>query len=165
MEEDKKYRLLEDRFIMYKGRKLYRIRALKTLKTVSGSISKGALGGYIEGYRNLSQEGECWVFNDAKVYDNARVTNHAKIRGRAKIYGNAVIKDSALIFDRAEIFGNARIEDFAVVKMDARIYDNAVIRSEARVGSESEIYGNVLVLGDFYIHRSQYCGNARVKEL
>ena len=31
------------------------------------------VGGWVAGEHNLSQEGECWVGNDAQVYDNARV--------------------------------------------------------------------------------------------
>ena len=64
---------------------LYRIRALKDF----GDVKAGDLGGYIESERNLSQEGDCWV------YDKAKVTDEAKIYGNAKIKGYVVISDNA----------------------------------------------------------------------
>ena len=62
---EKKYKLTED-FIFYKDKKLYRIQALKDFK----SVKAGDLGGYIEKESNLSHEGNCWAYDNAKVYHN-----------------------------------------------------------------------------------------------
>lgn len=47
--------------------KTYRIRALKDFETLLGTVHAGDLGGYIASEDNLSQEGACWVFDDAIV--------------------------------------------------------------------------------------------------
>ena len=50
------------------GRMLHRIRAL----TNFGTVKAGDLGGWIEKEENLSQDGNCWVYGDAIVYDISR---------------------------------------------------------------------------------------------
>ena len=74
----KKYEIVRDDCIVYNGRTLYRIRALKDFWTAPKEmIHKGDLGGYVESENNLSQEGYCWIRNNAKVYDNAKVLDDA----------------------------------------------------------------------------------------
>ena len=51
-------------FIIHKGKRLHRIKAVKSF----GDVKKGEYGGYIESYDNLSQRDECWVADEAKVY-------------------------------------------------------------------------------------------------
>lgn len=70
-----KYEMLHEDKIEIGSHTLYRIRALKDF----GDVKAGDIGGYIEKEENLSQEGTCWI------YDNAWV------RGNAKVYGNAKI--------------------------------------------------------------------------
>lgn len=65
----KKYRLLVDETITVSGRTLYRIEALRDF----ADVKKGDKGGYIESEDNLSHEGKCWVFDNARVSDNAWV--------------------------------------------------------------------------------------------
>lgn len=73
------------------GRTLYRIQSLKDF----GDVKSGDLGGWVEGERNLSQEGDCWisgnarVYHDARVYDNAQVFNDARVYGNEWVYGCA----------------------------------------------------------------------------
>lgn len=50
-----KYEILKDDKIEYKGKTLYRIKALE--KQIGVNI--GDKGGYIENYNNLSQKGKC----------------------------------------------------------------------------------------------------------
>jgi len=167
----KKYELVEDDFILHEGRKLYRIRSLKEFgsncnRSANIIITEGQLGGYVEGYHNLSQEGKCWVYDDSKVYGNARVLDNATLLSTSTVYGNAVIKDDALIYqskvyDNAVVIGdsfisyskvhnNARIErkeDMTRTKViESVIYDNANIIAE--VISHSEIFDNAKVSGE-----------------
>ena len=74
----KKYELTAE-FIEKWGKKLFRIKALISF----GSVEAGELGGYVEKEDNLAQNGNAWVFDDARVYGNARVC------GNARVYGNA----------------------------------------------------------------------------
>ena len=92
---------LTDETIEYLGHILHRIKALKDF----GDIKKGDMGGWIEGSFNLSQYGDCWVYQGAIAYDNSRVLNNSKIYDNAQIYGNA------WIWENAKVYGNARVGD------------------------------------------------------
>ena len=89
-------------------------RRIKALKDFS-DVSKGDLGGYVHGYRNLSQEGDCWIYDEAVVMDFARVSENAKIydcatiKETAKVSGNARISKNAWIIGDTEISGKAKI--------------------------------------------------------
>ena len=81
---EKKYELT-DETIQHNGRTLYRIRALTN---VCDGVKKGDLGGYVEKESNLSHEGRCWIFDDAKVYDDAEIIDNAKVYNNAQVYDN-----------------------------------------------------------------------------
>ena len=70
-----KYKLT-DETIEFNGKTLFRIQALKDF----GDVKAGDLGGYIESEKNLSQEGNCWVADNARVSGNARVYGDAEIK-------------------------------------------------------------------------------------
>ena len=61
MTMEKKYRLLENDTITVSGRTLYRIEALRDF----ADVRIGDRGGYVESEKNLSHEGDCWVYDDA----------------------------------------------------------------------------------------------------
>lgn len=135
---DKKYELVKDENIdIGGGRLLYRIRALEDLF----NIRKGELGGFVASEKNLSQEGECWIYDNAKVFDNARV------------YEDAIVWDEALIFENAKIYGDAYIGQNGIVRGNARVHGYAYIGGGASIQDDSEIYGptniegNALTLG------------------
>ena len=101
------------------GCTVYRIKALKDF----GDVEKGNIGGYIQSEKNLSQEDDCWIFDNAIVYDNAEVYGDAKIFGNAEVYGDAKI------FGGAIIYGDSRVCDHSIVYGDAKISENAYIES------------------------------------
>lgn len=74
---------LTDEIIELGGRTLYRIKALKDF----GDVKAGDLGGYVESEDNLSHEGTCWIYHNAKVYDNVRVANNAKVFDSSRYRG------------------------------------------------------------------------------
>ncbi len=82
----KKYEFTEETKV-FCGRKLHRIRALRDFNDVKA----GDLGGFIEKEENLSHEGNCWIYNNAKICGCARIYGNAVIFGNAVIYGNAEI--------------------------------------------------------------------------
>lgn len=86
----KKYELTDETIEVY-GTALHRIKALKDF----GNVKKGELGGYVESERNLSQEGNCWVYGNAEVYGNAWVCGNAEVFGNAKVYSNAEVCGNA----------------------------------------------------------------------
>ena len=130
---DKKYELLKDDCINYEGRTLYRIKALRDF----GYIKKGKLGGYIQSENNLSHEGECWVYGNAKVYEDARVFGNAKVFMNARVYGNAKVFGEAEVYDNAEVYGNSKIFE------NAEVYVNAVINKGRIIGRVSMPYKDI----------------------
>lgn len=95
----KKYRLLDSDTKVFFGRTLFRIQALNSF----GDVQEGDLGGYIEKEKNLSHDGNAWVYNNAQVFDEARVCGNAKIYGDARISDNAYVCDNSWVFSDADI--------------------------------------------------------------
>ena len=95
-----KYELTDETIEVY-GRTLHRIKALKDIGT---SVKKGDLGGFVESERNLSQEGNCWVYGSAKVCDEAGVYGSATVFSSAKVYGSAKVCGSAEITKSTDVF-------------------------------------------------------------
>ena len=104
----KKYKLT-DECITIGEHKLYRIEALKDFSC----IKKGDKGGFIESEKNLSHNGDCWVFGNAVVCDNARIFGNAAVCGNARIFGNAEVYGEAEIGGYAKIANNS---DYIVFK-------------------------------------------------
>lgn len=102
-------------------------------------ISDGKIGGWIEKEDNLSQEGSCWVD------DNAKVDCNAKVYGNAKVYDNAWVSDKAQVFDDARVYGNAKVGYGAWVYDKVKVYGHAKIYGKARVYNNAEVYGNTEV--------------------
>ena len=157
MDIEKKYELIPS-----DKEGLYRIKALKDFN----DVKKGDIGGYVEGEKNLSQLGDCWIYDNAIVSDNAQVCNNARVYDNAKVYGNAEVCDNVQIFDNAFVldnvqvwnnarvcgktivFGNAIIRDNAVVRGDARIFDYVIVCDNADVRGEVCICGDAMISSD-----------------
>ena len=97
--------ILTDETIDFRDATLYRIKALRDF----GSIKAGDKGGFVQSYYNLSQEGDCWIHGESKVFGNAKVYGKAQVFGDAKVYGNAFVHGDAEVYDKAEVFGVAAV--------------------------------------------------------
>ncbi|WP_413512890.1 transferase [Myroides odoratus] len=164
-----KYRMTNES-MEHNGRILWRIECLKTRKK----------GGWIQSEMNLSQFGESWVADNAKVYgeasvlDNAKVSENAEVSGAAKItadalvYGNATVSDYALVTayakiydnasieDSAQVYGNASVSGNAVISAYAQIYDYATIEGFAQVYDNVQIYGHATIKDRAYIYKDAH---------
>lgn len=149
----KKFELVKEKYIELKdGRKLYQIRALREIQNerMIVSIKKGELGGYVESEKNLSQEGNSWICQSARVYENALVKDGSLVGNKVIVRGNAAIEDDAYV--RAMSIGKTIIED------------NARIGGISTVGLEdpfvvfnhkgTRICGNSAILGNTMIDRT-----------
>ena len=145
-----KYEMLHEDKIEIGSHTLYRIRALKDF----GNVKTGDIGGYIEKEANLSQEGICWIYDNAKVYDSAKVFSNAKVYGSAWIYDNAKVYDSAKVFSNAKVYGSAWVCDNARVYDSVRIYDNAKVYGSAWVCDNARVCGNAMVYGSAKISKA-----------
>lgn len=123
--------------IEHSGRTLYQIEALVSF----GFVTKGSRGGWVEKEENLSQEGNAWILNNAKVFD------------RATIYGDAIVSNNVEVFENAEVFGSANV--FGDVKIsgnskvfgDAEVFGDVIISGYAEVCGDSSVYGVAEVTG------------------
>ena len=80
-------------FIVYFGKKLFRIKSLIDF----GDVKRGEFGGFLEKEENLSQDGNAWVSGNARVYGDARVCDNARVSGNAQVYGDAWVCDNAWV--------------------------------------------------------------------
>ena len=126
----------------YKGHTLHRIRGINEFKGYGE-------GGWIESERNLSQEGRCWVRDEAKVYGNARVYDglsrgpiigRAIVSGFAEVFGNAQIMNNAKIYDRAMVSGT--VMNNAIVTEEGKVLENAIVAGDALVYGKAKISGH-----------------------
>lgn len=173
--ENKKYCLTKEKIIVEENEKektLFRIKAIKDFKTVDGKIvHKGDLGGFVEFEKNLSQQGCCWVADNAKVYgracvrQNAKVYDNAEISGCAyvcensRVYNNSIISGNAIIYGSAKIHGNVYVDNNTEIEGNANIYGNAWIK-DSSVVSSGKIYGHTKIGGHTQIRACDtICGN------
>lgn len=68
-----KYILIKDKIYIYK---YYRLKAVKNFS----NVKKGKPGGFVKGYHNLSQSGDCWVYESAVVIDGAEIHGFMTIK-------------------------------------------------------------------------------------
>lgn len=151
----KKYIILENETLEHNGRILYRIQALKDF----ADVKAGDKGGWIEKEENLSQKCECWIYDEAKVFDNAMVYGNAKIRDESFVCGNANVNQYVTIYERAGILEHATVLEGACVFGDARVYGKSCIYGASCVYGNSKVYGSAQIYGNTQIY-----GNAKVSE-
>ena len=181
----KKYELDKSTKITLNRLPHYRIKALKDF----ADVKAGDLGGYIQSEANLSQDGNCWVYDDAIVSGNARVVDNAIIKNNATVDHNAVVKNNAIVKDfatiklNATVAGNATVSDHAVVSYDAlcdmyanisdnaRIWHNAHVSGQARISDKALILDNATIKDHATItdnasvaNNAIVCGKALVKD-
>ena len=161
----KKYKLTEETIIV-NGRTLYRIEALRDF----AYIKKGNKGGFVEKENNLSQYGDSWVDDDAKVFGNAQVCGNARIygnaivRGNAQVYGHASVRGNAEVYGHADICGDAqvydeaKVYDYAEVYDNAKVFENAEVSFDAKVYDDAKVYEYAMVQGNAKVY-----GNAEIR--
>lgn len=136
----KKYELTGET-VKIGGHTLHRIKALADF----GYVKAGDIGGWIEKGENLSQDGDAWV------YENARVFGNAWVAGNAQVYDNSFIYDGAWVYGSARVYGNAEVYGSAQVYGSARVYGSAQVYGNAEVYGSTRVYGNALVDGNPHI--------------
>ena len=143
----KKYEILmdEENTIEYEGHILHRIKALKDF----GDVEKGDLGGYVENKSNLSQYGNCWIYNDAKAMDNSRIYDDSII------CGNSIMCDHSRIYDNSEMHGNSRMYNDSVMCGNSAMYGNSRMYDNSRMYNVSRMHDNSIMHDN-----SRMCGNS-----
>ena len=143
---------LTDETIYVDGRTLYRIKALKDF----GDVKKGDKGGYVESYANLAQNGDCWVADNAQVYNNAVVYDTALVYLDARVYDNAEVYGDANVYYNAKISGNAKVYGGAKVYGDAEVCGDARVYGDARVNGEAHVCDEDVTDNRYYDEEYEY---------
>ena len=123
--ENRKYEIT-DITMEFEERTLYRIRALKNFRNVKA----GDLGGWVSGKHNLSQEGECWIYDEAKCMDNARM------------YHNSAMYNNAVMCDFSEMHGCSEMHNYSAMLDNSRMYNCSAMYDNSRMYNDSKMYSN-----------------------
>jgi len=142
----KKYKIDKSKSVTYNGHTLYKIVALKKLRLVN----PGDNGGWVEDEKNLSQQGDCWIYHDAKVYGGASVS------GDARIHDDVTVSYGSIVCGNARVVGNAMITDGSVVK------DNAFVKNFVAISGRSIVCDNAYVSDSAKICAGIICGRAKI---
>lgn len=145
---EKKYKLTEET-IEFNGVKLYRIEALKNF----GCVKKGDKGGFVQSENNLSQLGNCWIFDDSKAIGNSLVYKNALLSG------NSIICDNAVASGFSWIYSHSIVCEKAFITNNARIYINSVVCGNSVVAGDAEVVCFSRVEG-----LSEVTGNAEIRD-
>lgn len=179
---DRKY-VLTNETIKIGSHVLYRIKALINFD----DVKSGDLGGFVESDLNLSQEGNCWIYDkacvyeyakvyenakiydyshihwNAKIYENAKIYNNAKVFGNAKVYGHSKVYKKAIIKDYTKVYGHAEVYGETITYDYTKIHENAKVHGEATIHDYTKIYGNAEIFERASIdNNSEICGDAKV---
>ncbi|WP_141108402.1 hypothetical protein [Enterococcus sp. 5B3_DIV0040] len=156
----KKY-CLTDQYVLFAGEPFYRIQALIDF----GDVRKGDYGGFVQHLSNLSQYGDCWIYNSALVGGNAYVHQNAKVREQAWVIGNAEINYEATIRGKAVVTDGAYVSGKAIVQDGALVCEHARVTDEAIVGNGTVLAGSAWVYRwSFLMQKEIYAGQQRISE-
>lgn len=113
----------------------YRVRALKDIPR--HNVLKGDIGGWVEHELNLSQFGDCWIANDARVGDDAMVRADALVSHQASVFAKSYVQDDSRVLHRATVV-NTRIDDSVRVEGESHVYDSnlrehLIVTEQARI--------------------------------
>lgn len=181
MEQSNKYVMItdntkfniENHTINIDGVNLYRIIALKDFS----DVRKGDIGGYVESYDNLSQEGNSWLYDSAKCYSNGKVLEDAKVKGNSLVYRGAIVKgiaeieDACLIYDNAVVgegnnecylSGGVQVYDEAEIK-GGKLSDGALVYNGSIVADKGQAMGRAVVNNAIIFEEGIVSGNAYIE--
>ena len=117
-----------------------------------GDVKKSDVGGFVENESNLSHQGNCWVYDNARVYGMSWVYDDAVVRGNAVVgedavvRGNAVVEENSWVGGNAWVLGSAQVGKDAWVGEDAWVGGNAVVGGNARVDGDAQVYGDAQIV-------------------
>ena len=121
--------------MVFEGRTLYRIIALKNFSDVEA----GDLGGWVSGIDNLSQEGNCWIYDEAKCMGNARMFDNSKMFNNSKMHGNSTM------------YNDSRMYDCSVMYNNSTMYGHSIMYGDSMLKDEEKLYGELISKVDKFI--------------
>ncbi len=139
-------------------------------------VHAGQAGGWVEDCHNLSQSGDCWIYDEnSEVYGGARVEGNAHISGSCTLsLGARVIDDahldSCIISHRACIGGKADVSHSEVrgeclIDGEVRVIDSRVFGARGLTADDQQILhigGRAQVTGSTLAHQAQIYGDCQL---
>lgn len=91
-----------------------------------GDVKEGDFGGYINSEKNLSQDGDCWVYPGGCLYGNSYITGNAKVYG-SKILDHVCIGGNAILLgNNLYVGGNSTIKGSTILNIDKK-YKSGIV--------------------------------------
>ena len=155
------------------GRTLYRIRALKDFS----DVKRGELGGWVSSENNLSQEGNCWIYDEAKCMDNARMYDDScmygysemydssRMYGYSKMYDSSEMHDSSTMYGSSIMYGNSMMCGYSKMFDNTEMFDDSAMYEYSVMYGYSIMFGNSEMYGDSEMHdHSRMYGDSILKD-
>ena len=120
---------------------LYRIRALKDFS----DVKVGDLGGWVQSEDNLSQKGECWIYDEAKCMDNARMYDNSKMFDNTEMFDDSAMYEYSVMNGYSIIFGNSEMYGDSEMHDHSRMYGDSILKDEEK------LYGELISKVDKFI--------------
>ena len=138
--KNRKYELT-DITMRYEGRTLYRIRALKDF----ADVKKGKLGGWVQTEDNLSQKGNCWIYNNAKCMDNARMYDNSTMFDRSEMHDNTIMYDYSRMHGNSAMYDYSRMLDYTTMYGNSEMHDYSKMCDNSEMHEGSKMYNNSII--------------------
>ena len=160
-----KYKILQDENMQYLTRfnsiTLYRIEALISF----GDVKAGDKGGFIQSIENLSQSGDCWIYDQAISIQGSRVIDSGKMKTFSIIEGDCVLGQKGLMEGRSR--GGGRAVILGKMSDNSLALESSVVEPQAQMAQEGSICGTAKLRSTVpLLHplsiRSGIIGNAEV---
>ena len=124
---NKKYELTDETINHY-GVVLHRIKALRSFNTINNMhVNAGDLGGYVESEDNLSQEDNCWIFDNSIVMDRCTVSDASVVLNNSKLVYDTHLLDCSKVDNSTLVsklnIRSSNISDSLVSISYGEIYD------------------------------------------
>ena len=130
-----KFKLTSNKKVEF-GVTLYQIQATESF----GSVTKGDLGGWVEKESNLNQDGDAWVYGDARVSGDAWVYGDARVSGDAWVYGDARVSGDAWVYGKLKLLAGCffgfryKKEEIKFIEIDS-CYE-LIYKGDAKFGED-----------------------------
>ena len=143
----------------YKDGLRYRVKALKDF----GSVKKGDIGGFVTNEHNLSQDGNCWIYDDAKIFDSSEIYNNAKMFNNSKMFDNSRMYDDSRMFDDCEMHDNSEMCDNSKMFDNSRMFDNSIMHDNSKMHNNSKMFDNSIMYNNSEMYNnSKMLNNSRM---
>lgn len=119
---------LTDETKKFDNKILYRIKAIIQFS----NVHEGDIGGFVSSERNLSHEGNCWIYDDSMVTDKAVIKDDAIVCDDSWVTDEAIIQDNAEICNSAIVSGKSLVKDEAIVD-GGQVSNNSIIEGNCTI--------------------------------